>query len=106
MVYALNQFVVYVDTGYGREAGSSQTGFTIHLNGGCIYAKSGKQLQIADSTAYAETIALHEASHWVIGYRHIMENLGFPQKCATPMFKDNSAAETFAAKGMGPKSLL
>jgi hypothetical protein len=100
-----NQLVVYVDAGFGREAGHSQTGFTIHLNGGCIYAKSGKQSQIADSTGYAETIALHEATHWVIGYRRIMENLGFPQKCATPMFEDNSAAETFAKQGMGPKSL-
>jgi hypothetical protein len=85
--------------------GHSQTGFTIHLNGRCIYAKSGKQSQIADSTGYAETIALDEATHWVIGYRRIMENLGFSQKCATPMFKDNSAAETFAKQGMGPKLL-
>ena len=48
---------------------------------------------------------LHEATHWVIGYRRIMENLGFLQKCATPMFEDNSAAKTFAEQGMGPKSL-
>ena len=101
-----NQLVVYVDASYGREEGRySQSGFTIMLNGACIYAKSGKQTQMADSTGYAETIALHEASHWVIGYRRIMANLGFVQKCATPMFEDNSAAETFAKQGMGPKSL-
>ncbi len=34
-----------------------------------------------------------------------MANLGFPQKSATPMFEDNSAAETFAKKGMGQRSL-
>ena len=56
-------------------------------------------------TRHAETIALHEASHWVIGYRRIMANLGFPQECATPVFEDNSAAETFARQGMGPRSL-
>ena len=75
------------------------------LNGATIYAKSGKQTQLADSTGYAETIALHEASHWVVGYRRIMLNLGFPQDCATPIYEDNSAAETFARQGMGPKSL-
>jgi hypothetical protein len=56
-------------------------------------------------TRHAETIALHEASHWVIGYRRIMANPGFPQECVTPVFKDNSAAETFARQGMGPRSL-
>jgi antirestriction protein ArdC len=40
-----------------------------------VFAKSGRQSQLADSTGYAETIALHEASHWVIGYRRIMANL-------------------------------
>jgi hypothetical protein len=44
---------------------------------------------------------LHEASH----YRRIMANLGFPQECTTPMFEDNSAAETFARQGMGPRPL-
>ena len=70
-----------------------------------MFAKSGRQSQLADFTGYAKTIALHEASHWVIGYRRIMANLGFPQECATPMFEDNSAAETFARQGMGPRSL-
>ncbi len=72
---------------------------------------------MADSTGYAETIALHElqkinpprierierieASHCVIGYRRIIANLGFPQECTTPVFEDNSAAETFARQGMG-----
>jgi hypothetical protein len=77
------------------------------LNGARLFAKSGRQSQLADSTGYAETIALHEASHWVIGYRRIMTNLGpgFPQECATPVFEDYSAAETFARQGIGPRSL-
>ena len=101
-----NELVVYVDAGFAREDGRySQTGFTIMLNGATIYAKSGKQTQLADSTGYAETIALHEASHWVLGYRRIMANLGFAQTSATPIYEDNSAAETFAKQGMGPKSL-
>jgi hypothetical protein len=106
-VHEPNKLVVYVDAGFGGEHGDrhSQTGFTIMCNGATVYAKSGKQSQLADSTGYAETIALHEACHWVIGYRRIMENLGFPQKCATPMYEDNSAAITFAKQGMGAKSL-
>jgi hypothetical protein len=74
-------------------------------NRATIYANSGKQSQLADSTCYAETSALDEASHWLIGYRHIVENLWFPQKSVTPMYEDNAAAETFAKHGMGPKSL-
>jgi hypothetical protein len=105
-VHKANQLVVYVDAGYAREhERHSQTGFAFMLNGACVFAKSGRQSQLADSTGYAETIALHEASHWVIGYRRIMANLGFPQECATPVFEDNSAAETFARQGMGPRSL-
>jgi hypothetical protein len=104
--HAPNVLVVYVDASYGREEDKhSQTGFSLHLNGACIYAKSGKQSQLADSTGYSETIALHEASHWVIGYRRILANLGFLQKCPTQMFEDNSAAITFVQQGMGPKSL-
>ena len=105
-VHKPNLLVVYVDASFGGNAECrSQTGFTIMLNNATVYAKSGKQSQLADSTGYAETIALHEASHWVIAYRRIMSNLGFAQQCATPMFEDNSAAETFARQGMGPKSL-
>jgi transposase InsO family protein len=106
-VHKPNQLVVYVDASFAPEAGDrySQTGFVCMLNGATIYAKSGKQSQLADSTAYAETIALHEACHWVIGYRRILANMGFAQECATPMYEDNSAAEAFAKQGMGPKSL-
>ena len=105
-VHKANQLVVYVDAGFARDLDRySQSGFVCMLNNATIYAKSGKQTQLADSTGYAETIALHEACHWVIGYRRIMANLGFPQESATPMYEDSSAAEAFAKQGMGPKSL-
>jgi hypothetical protein len=72
-VHKANELVVYVDASYARDADCiSQTGFTCMLNGATIFAKSGKQSQLADSTGYAETIALHEASHWVIGYRRVL----------------------------------
>jgi hypothetical protein len=38
--HAPNVLVVYVDASYGREEDKhSQTGFSLHLNGACIYAK-------------------------------------------------------------------
>jgi hypothetical protein len=105
-VHKANQLVVYVDAGFARDADrQSQTGFTCMLNNATIFANSGKQSQLADSTGYAETIALHEACHWVIGYRRVLANLGFAQESATPMFEDSSAAEAFAKQGLGPKSL-
>ena len=41
----------------------------------------------------------------MIGYRRILANMGFEQESATPIYEDNSAAETFAKHGMGAKSL-
>jgi len=75
------------------------------LNGSVILSKSGRQTQLADSTGYAETIALHEASHLIIVYRELLANLGCPQKDPTPVYEDNSAALRFAEKGCGPRSL-
>ena len=54
----------YVDASFAQETGRrSQTGFAFILTGAAIYCKSGKQTQKTDSTGYAETVALHEASN-------------------------------------------
>ena len=101
-----NQLVVYVDAGFAQESERrSQTGFVMMLNGAAIFAKSGRQTQLADSTGYAETIALHEATHWVVGYRRLLANLGFTQKVPTPIYEDSSSAVAFAKQGMGQRSL-
>ncbi len=62
-------------------------------------------MQLADSTGYAETIALHEASHLILIYRELLANLGRPQLQPTPIYKDNSAALRFAEQGFSPRSM-
>jgi hypothetical protein len=105
-LYPPNTLIVFVDAGFGQEKGRrSQTGFLIMLNGAVIFAKSGRQTQLADSTGYAETIALHEASHYVVAYRRFMEKMFLPQVNPTPIFEDNSAAVVFAHQGMGSRSM-
>jgi hypothetical protein len=104
--YPPNTLIVYVDAGFAQEADRrSQTGIIIQFNGSTIYSKSGKQSQLADSTGYAETIALHEVSHLVLVYRELLANLGCPQLIPTPVYEDNSACIAFAENGFGPKSV-
>jgi hypothetical protein len=98
--------VVYVDAGFAQEAGRrSQTGFVLMLAGAAIYAKSGKQSQVTDSTPYAETVALHEAANWTLVMRKNLAKMFARQIRPTPIFEDNQAAVTFASKGPGPRSL-
>ena len=105
-VYPPNTMVVFVDAGFAsNESKRSQTGILIMLNGAVIYSKSGKQSQLADSTGYAETIALHEASHLILIYRELLANLGHPQTGPTVVCEDNAAAQRFAEQGFGPRSL-
>ena len=100
------QLCVFVDASFAKESGRhSQTGFALMLGGASVHSKSGKQTQVTDSTGYAETIALHEAANWAqVAARHL--NLMFaPQPNPVVLYEDNSAAETFFAKGPGPRSL-
>lgn len=105
---------VYVDASFAQETGRrSQTGFAVFLAGAAIFAKSGKQTQQTDSTGYSETIALHEASNWVILLRNHMSRMfgtrpQFADKVLskpTRIYEDNAAAVTFADKGPGLRSL-
>jgi hypothetical protein len=101
----------YVDASFAQEVGRrSQTGFAVLLAGAAIYCKSGKQTQVTDSTGYAETVALHEASNWVVVLRNTLKKMlpSVPLKIRsdpTLIYEDNAAAITFAAKGPGDRSL-
>ena len=53
---------------------------------------SRKQATVADSSCYAEYIALHNASHEVIFLRQLLEGLRFLPSGATRLFCDNDAA--------------
>ena len=55
----------------------SRTGIVFMLGGVVIFSKSGKQVQLAESTGYAETIMLHKAAHLMIVYIEILTKLGY-----------------------------
>jgi hypothetical protein len=104
--YPPNTLVAFVDASFASASNMhSQTGIILMLNGAVIFSKSGKQTQLADSTGYAETIALHEASHLILIYRELLANLGRPQLQPTPVYEDNSAALRFAEQGFSPRSM-
>jgi hypothetical protein len=97
---------VFVDANFAKESGRhSQTGFALMLGGAAVHSKSGKQTQVTDSTPYAETIALHEAANWALVVRRYLSKMFAPQVEPTLIYEDNQAAETFAHKGAGPRSL-
>lgn len=51
---------------------------------------------MADSTCYAEYIALHESSHEAIFLRQLLDCLAFPCRGSTPIHCDNDAATCLA----------
>jgi len=57
---------------------------------------SRKQRLIADSTCYAEYIALHESSHEAIFLRQLLDSIDFPCRGSTPIYCDNNAASRLA----------
>jgi len=98
--------VGFVDASFAQAEGrKSQTGFCLMLSGASILSKSGKQSQVTDSTGYAEAIALHEASNWVIVTRRQLADMFAPQLGPTPLLEDSKACKAFADNGPGPQSL-
>ena len=57
---------------------------------------SQKQRLVADSTCYAEYIALHESSHEAIFLCQLLDDIGFPCCSSTPLHCDNDAATRLA----------
>jgi hypothetical protein len=53
---------------------------------------SKKQKVVADSSCYAEYIALHDASYETLFLRQLLEGIGIPQSTAMPLHCDNDAA--------------
>ena len=89
--------MVFADAGFGQDAvRRSRTGIVFMLWGAIIFSKSGTQMQLSNSTRYAETIALHEAAHLIIVYREILANLGYPQIAPASVYEDKAAAVCFA----------
>ncbi len=60
---------------------------------------------MADSSCYAEYIALHEASHETTFLRQLLDGLGFLPDRPTPLHCDNDAASRLAEDQTGHPSV-
>jgi len=98
--FDINEFGTFVDSSYAPPGGEgerrSQTGFAILMNGGTIYAKSGIQATVADSSAYAELIAMHHSVKETMAFRNTYERMGMLPTQPTKIFQDNTAAISVA----------
>ena len=95
-IHPPNVPVGFVDASHGTagltENRCSQEGKIFMMNNGCILAKSNKQKTVADSSAKAETVALHGCSQEAMALRQTFERLGMPLKEPTLIHEDASAA--------------
>jgi hypothetical protein len=84
----------YSDSDYANCPRTSKSigGYCFNLGSGVISWASRKQKTVADSSCYAEYIALHEASHEVIFLRELLSNLVSPITSPTTLLCDNDAA--------------
>ena len=76
----------------------SISGYCFTLGSGVVSWSSKKQPHTADSSCYAEYIALHHATKELelIFLRDLLQDLGFPPTHPTPLLCDNDAARLLA----------
>jgi hypothetical protein len=84
----------YSDSDYANcvDTSRSISGYCFSLGSGVISWSSRKQKLVADSSCYAEYIALHDASHEATFLRQLLDGLGFSVTAPTPLHCDNDAA--------------
>jgi len=84
----------YSDSDYANCVSTSRSigGYCFSLGSGMISWSSRKQKTVADSSCYAEYIALHDASHEGIFLRQLLLGLEVLPSGPTPLFCDNDAA--------------
>ncbi|XP_068640193.1 secreted RxLR effector protein 161-like [Aristolochia californica] len=70
----------------------STTGYCIFLGNSLVAWKSKKQSVVSRSSVEAEYRAMASITAELIWFRRLLEELGFPQLSATPMFCDNQSA--------------
>ena len=71
---------------------------------GIIQYDTGVIRNVVTSVAEAEYTGLFLATMWVIKTRHLLEDLGYPQKCTT-IFVDNKCAQGLANRACKDKNL-
>ena len=79
-----------------KDTSRSVSGYCYSLGSGVVSWRSRKQRLVADSTCYAEYIALHESSREAIFLRQLLDSLTFPCRGSTPIHCDNDAATHLA----------
>ena len=67
----------------------SRNGIIILLGNSYLMAKSKKQSCNTDSSTYAETKCIVDASKFIVRFRDMLQDLGFPQKEPTMVHQDN-----------------
>jgi len=84
----------FSDSDYANCIDTSRSigGYCFTLGSGMISWSSKKQATVADSSCYAEYIALHDASHEVVFLRQLLEGMQFLPSGATTVLCDNDAA--------------
>ena len=88
----------YSDSDYANcpDTSRSISGYCFTLGSGMISWSSRKQKTVADSSCYAEYIALHEAAHEAIFLRQLLSGLHILPSGTTPLHCDNDAASKLA----------
>ena len=88
----------YSDSDYANCVDTSRSigGYCFTLGSGMISWGSRKQATVADSSCYAEYIALHDASHEVAFLRQLLNGLNFLPAGPTRLLCDNDAASRLA----------
>jgi hypothetical protein len=84
----------YSDFDYANCVDTSRSigGYCFTLGSGMISWSLKKQPTVADSSCYAEYIALHDTAHEVVFLRQLLEGIRFLPSGATHLFCDNDAA--------------
>ena len=84
----------YSDSDYAncQDTSRSISGYCFTIGSGMISWGSRKQRVVADSSCYAEYIALHEASHEATFLRQLLSGLDLLDSGPTTLYCDNDAA--------------
>ena len=88
-----NRVLVWTDADWASdtETRRSLSAWVATLNGGAVSWKSKQAPRVASSTTEAEFVAASKSSDEALWLRRCMEDIGLPQKTATPLFCDNRA---------------
>ena len=97
----------YSDSDYANCVNTSRSigGYCFSLGSGVISWSSKKQRVVADSSCYAEYIALHEASHETTFLQQLLDGLGFLPEGPSPLHCDNDAASQLTEDQTGHPSV-